>query len=114
MAARGKIRSTVRVGPKVEHAEHDDLLSALLALRERLGELGPTRETATLFRREIAPAAQVAARGELRAPGRVHAGVDVRGDGSVEAWTGRWRRQVVPQQPGEDPYAALGRVLRGP
>lgn len=107
---RQKVRSTVRVGPKVEHADHDDALSALLALRERLSAVGP-REATSVFRREIGPEAQVAARGELRLPGRVHAGIDVRGDGSTEAWTGRWRRQVVAQEPGEDAYAALGRVL---
>lgn len=109
--ARRKVRSTVRVGSKVERAEHDDALSALLALRERLGEIDASRAATSVFGREIEPGAQVAARGELRAPGRVHAGIDVRGDGSTEAWTGRWRRQVVAQQSGEDAYAALGRVL---
>lgn len=113
MTARRKVRSTIRVGSKVEHAQHDDVLSALLALRERLSEVDARRDPASVFRREIAPGAQVAARGELRAPGGVSAGIDVRGDGSAEAWTGRWRRRVVPQEPGEDAYAALGRVLGG-
>jgi hypothetical protein len=111
--ARRKVRTTVRVGSKVEHAEHEDALSALLALRERLGAIGATRETTHVFRRELTPDAQVAARGELRAPGGVSVGVDVRGDGSAEAWTGRWRRQLVEQRPGEDAYAALGRLLGG-
>ncbi|WP_354700276.1 hypothetical protein DSM112329_00543 [Paraconexibacter sp. AEG42_29] len=111
--ARSQVTSTIRIGPKVERTHHDDVLSALLALRERLSTLDIARDPVTVFRREIAPGAQVAARGELRGKGGLNAGVDVRGDGSAEAWTGRWRRQLVAQQPGEDAYAALGRVLGG-
>jgi hypothetical protein len=101
------------VGPKVEHADHADLFSALLALRERLSGLDLDSGTRTVFRREYAPIAQVVARAEIQGPGRGRGGVDVRGDGSAEAWTGRYRRQLVAQEDGEDAYAALARVLGG-
>ncbi len=107
------VRTTVRIGPKVERADHADLLSALLALRERLADAAVDADTRTVFRREYAPVAQVAARAQLRGPGRTHGGIDVRGDGSAEAWTGRYRRRLVTQEPGEDAYAALARVLGG-
>jgi len=59
------------------------------------------------------PVQQVAHRLELRGERGVRAGVDVRGDGSVEAWTGRLRREIVTQEPGEDAYGALRRTLQG-
>jgi hypothetical protein len=55
----------------------------------------------------------VAARGELRGPGGLRAGIDIRGDGSAEAFTGRVARRVVAPRDGEDAYAALRRVASG-
>lgn len=100
----------VRRGPKVVKSTHAELAGALRALEEALRvvpEAGPTR----VFRREYAPIQQVVARGELRGPRRVRGGVDLRGDGSAEAWTGRLSKQVVEAGPGETAYAALGRAL---
>lgn len=64
----------------------------------------------TLMRR-LEPVQVVVGRLELSGPGRLHAGIDVRGDGSSEAFTGRFRRRVVEQRRGESPYDALRREL---
>ena len=66
-----------------------------------------------MFGREFEPVHQVAARAEVNGPRRLRAGIDLRGDGSAEAWTGRVVRRLVELQPGEDAYAALRRVVAG-
>jgi hypothetical protein len=113
----GRYTLTIRTGPKVERERFDELGAALDALEARLTPLEgrPMRDTVDLRYREFAPVAQVAVRGEVAGPGRllggVHGGVDLRGDGSAEAYTGRMRRRLVKQRRGESAFAALRRAL---
>ena len=105
---------TVRSQAKVRKERHPDLPSALAAL-ERIGaELSDGAERrpvgGALIRR-IDPVQQVVGRIELAGPDRLRAGVDVRGDGSSEAFMGRLRRRLVEQRRGETAYEALRRSL---
>jgi hypothetical protein len=110
----GEYTLTVRCGAKVRKERHRDLEAALAAI-ERIGaELADGASArpvgGTLIRR-IEPVQQVLGRIEVSGPGRVRAGVDVRGDGSSEAFTGRVRRKLVEQRRGESAYDALRRAL---
>lgn len=107
---------TVRAGPKVERRRFDDLDAAIAALEARGRELTqqPVDPVDAKFKR-FEPVQRVAARLELAGPERLLAsrrgGIDVRGDGSVEPYSGRVTRTVVDQRKGESPYQALHRVL---
>jgi hypothetical protein len=106
---------TIRQGPKVTRERFTELGPALSAVEERGRELesgADARAVGGGLIRRIEPVQQVVARLELRGPGRLRAGVDVRGDGSSEAYTGRVRRRLVEQRSGEDAYGALRRKLR--
>jgi hypothetical protein len=109
---------TERVGPKVKRSSFGDVELALDALEARgrdLARAAPGDAVDAKFKR-FEPQQRVVARLELAGPERfvpsVRAGVDVRGDGSVEAFRGRVRREVIAEQRGESPYAALRRALR--
>ena len=103
----------VRVGPRVERLRFDSLPAAVAAIEERGRELERTADRLTVdFRvRRFEPVQQVTARLELSGPGRASGGIDVRGDGSSEAYIGRVRRRVLEQTAGESPYDALLQAL---
>lgn len=108
---------TVRSGPRVKRASFADLSGALEALEARGREVASSADDAVVdakFKR-FEPQQVVIARLEVAGPERfvpsVRVGVDVHGDGSVEAYRGRVRRQVVDAERGESAYAALRRVL---
>ena len=113
----GGFRLTIREGPRVRRARFGTLPEALDELEARLRPVSERVDLPTidLRVRRFEPVVQVAARAEVSGPGRllprIRAGADVRGDGSVEAWTGRVRRRVVAQEADESPYDALRRVL---
>ena len=105
----------MRAASKVERARFPTLDEALVAVAARVGQLRAEapRGKARAFMREYEPVQQVAARVELARGrlGRPRGGVDVRGDGSTEAWVGLVRKQLLEQAGDEDSVSALGRAL---
>jgi hypothetical protein len=111
----GGYKVTVRHGPRVRKERFDDLASALHAMERAGRELERNANRGAVdvkLLRRFEPVQQVAARIELSGPARLRAGVDVRGDGSAEGYTGRVRRRLVEQRKGESAYDALRRALR--
>ena len=106
---------TIRHGAKVTRERYRDLAEALGAIEEWGVELEHNAHSqprgGTLMRR-LDPIQQVVARLELSGRG-LRAGVDVRGDGSSEAFTGRMRRRLIEQRRHETAYQALRRTLDG-
>jgi hypothetical protein len=107
---------TIRSGPRVKRLRFDQLESALAELEARgseLAESSPAPAVSAKIRR-FEPKEQVAARLELAGPERVlpkvHLGVDIHGDGSTEAYTGRVRRRALDRRGNEDAYEALRRA----
>jgi hypothetical protein len=108
----GDFRIVARVGSQVRKSRHPTLEAALAALDEQLNHVSPQPGRQVLGR-DYEPVRQVAGRFELRGPGGARGGLDVRGDGSAEAYTGWIRKRIVPRRQGETAVDALGRVLLG-
>ena len=111
-------RVTVRSGPRVSRHRFetlDEALEAVAASARDLRETGP-RGAVDVKVKRFDPAGRVTARLELAGPQRispdVHAGIDVRGDGSMEAFLGRLRRTLIEPRRGESPSEALSREVR--
>jgi hypothetical protein len=110
-------RLTVRAGPRVERLTLPTIEQALDALELRANQLATdtARQPVDVRYRKFEPVQQVAARLELSGPQRlvpsVRAGIDVRGDGSSEAYVGRVRRRLLEQRRRESAVAALRREL---
>jgi hypothetical protein len=107
----------VRAGSEVERSRYDQLDDALEALEARARALAEDANDSVVdlkFRR-FEPAEQVVARLELSGPERVlpkvRAGIDVRGDGSTEAYLGHVKRDMVAEGKGDGTYRALRRAL---
>jgi hypothetical protein len=115
LAAMDRYVVTVRRRGATDRDRFASLDEALVALEARLdGALpGERRANERGLARDYAPVQQVAVRGEIAGPAGLRGGVDVRGDGSAEAYTGRLRRRLVERGSGETAYEALRRALGG-
>jgi hypothetical protein len=108
---------TARTGPRVERLRYRDFGEALAALEQRANQLArdARNQPVSAGYKRFEPVQQVVARLELSGPERllpsVRAGVDIRGDGSVEPYRGRVKRELIAQRRGETPYRALRRLL---
>jgi hypothetical protein len=105
---------TVREGGRVRKSQHRGLYEALSELEREGRELetgAHARPEGGTIIRKLDPVEIVVARLELSGPRRLRAGVDVRGNGSSEAFSGRLRRRVIEQGANESPYDALRREL---
>ena len=106
-------RVVVRNGPRVQKLRAASLDEALevMETEARVVANSERRGEVDVRVRRFTAEEQVTARVELR--GRApRAGFDVRGDGSVQAWTGRVRRRLVEPEGDETVYDALRRAVQ--
>jgi hypothetical protein len=110
-----RFRLTVRRSGRTNKARFATLPDALDALdaetRAAAAEAARAPRVTRALGRDYEPVQQVVLRAELRGPGGVAAGIDVRGDGSAEAFTGRVPRRLIAAADREDAWAALRRVV---
>ena len=107
---RAPYKLLMRFGPRVAKERFATLDDALDALATRIPSVSP-RDARSVLGRDYEPVRQVAGRLELHGPRGTHGGVDVRGDGSAEAYTGWVRKRLVERRDGESAAEALRRAL---
>ncbi len=106
---------TVRRGSEVSRLRFDDLDAAVEQARREIEELraeGPLQRASML--RSFEPSEQVKARLEISGRGLLRpptAGVDLRGDGSLVAFSGSLAREELPSEDG-DPFELVRRALQ--
>jgi hypothetical protein len=110
---RRRYKLLMRLGPRVEKERFATLDEALDALAARVPAVSP-RPARSALGRDYEPVSQVAGRLELHGPDGTHGGIDVRGDGSAEAYVGWIRKRLVEPQEGESAVEALRRSLTSP
>ena len=105
---------TVRSQGTPHKHRFEGLDAALATLEHEARELASTVDHqaygGTLIRR-LDPSRIVVARLELSGPRGLRGGVDLRGDVSSEAFSGRIRRRVLDQRDGESAFDALRRAV---
>jgi hypothetical protein len=108
---------TVRHGSDVRHAAFDDLDEAIAEMRAEAHAIqaeGPLPAASLL--RDYQARDQVNARLQLTGKGLFNkpvAGVDVRGDNSLVAYSGALRRQELTPQGRDTPFDAVRETLAG-
>jgi hypothetical protein len=112
VAEKYTVTIRTRSRPRKERfAGVDDALASMEARGRELEQDAAEPARGGTLIRKLEPVQIVVARLELSGPRRLRAGIDVRGDGSSEAFTGRVRRRLVEQRPGESAYDALRRAI---
>lgn len=115
--ARAAWKLTIRNGSEVSRMRFGDLDAAIEEMEERAGEIhaeGPMKPVSVL--RDFSPADQVRARFEITGRGLLRppaAGVDLKGDGSLVAFSGGIRRDEIRPVDGGTPFDVVRRVLGG-
>lgn len=109
---------TVRDGPRFTRGRFATPEELFSELERRCDELarGVDKKPVDMLFRKLEPVEVVAARLEVIGPrrglrGGVRGGIDIRADGSTEAFLGRATRKVIEPWPGETVASALRRCL---